>query len=118
MRGGEKDEKWDDSYGTKQKDADGSLTSGTVLEHILVQNLTAFYDVGEHNRIRLRGADWNDALDMAGRRGESAAFTFAYAGNLSRLRGLLTALLQGGTTQVELAEELLVLLFVLILFRW
>lgn len=110
MRGGEKDGKWDDSYGTQQKDADGFLTSGTVLEHILVQNLTAFYDVGEHNRIRLRGADWNDALDMAGRRGESAAFTFAYAGNLSRLRGLLTALLQGGTTQVELAEELLMLL--------
>ncbi len=110
MRGGEKDEKWDDSYGTKQKDADGSLTSGTVLEHILVQNLTAFYDVGEHNRIRLRGADWNDALDMAGEHGESAAFTFAYAGNLSRLCELLTALLQRGTAQVELAEELLMLL--------
>lgn len=110
MRGGEKDGKWDDSYGTKQKDADGSLTSGTVLEHILVQNLTAFYDVGEHNRIRLRGADWNDALDMAGEHGESAAFTFAYAGNFSRLCELLTALLQRGTTQVELAEELLMLL--------
>ena len=110
MRGGEKDEKWDDSYGTKQKDADGSLTSGTVLEHILVQNLTAFYDAGEHNRIRLRGADWNDALDMAGEHGESAAFTFAYAGNLSRLCELLTALLQRGTAQVELAEELLMLL--------
>ncbi|MDE7327668.1 MAG: cellobiose phosphorylase [Lachnospiraceae bacterium] len=110
MRGGAKDGKWDDSYGTQQKNTDGSFTSGTVLEHILVQNLTAFYDVGEHNRIRLRGADWNDALDMAGERGESAAFTFAYAGNLARLKELLAALLTQGVTQVELAEELSILL--------
>ena len=48
---------------------------GTVLEHLLIQHLTSFYDVGEHNHIRLRGADWNDGLDMAEERGESVAFT-------------------------------------------
>lgn len=110
MRGEEKDGEWEDSYGTRQKNADGSFASGTVLEHILIQNLTAFYDVGEHNRIRLRGADWNDALDMAVERGESAAFTFAYAGNLTRLRGLLEELSARGVNEVELAEELLILL--------
>ena len=53
-------------------------TAEGVLEHLLLQNLTAFYEVGEHGHIRLRGADWNDALDMAGERGESVAFTNAY----------------------------------------
>ena len=37
------------------------------LNICLIQHLTAFYDVGEHNHIRLRGADWNDGLDMAAR---------------------------------------------------
>lgn len=63
---------------------------GTVLEHILVQNLTAFYEVGEHNQLRLLNADWNDALDMAAERGESVAFSAAYAGNLKKLSELLS----------------------------
>ncbi len=53
--------------------------SGTVFEHILTQFVTAFFDVGEHGFMRLRGADWNDGLDMAKERGESVAFTAAYA---------------------------------------
>ena len=61
---------------------------GTVLEHLLVQNVTAFFDAGEHGHIRLRGADWNDGLDMAARRGESVAFTAAYAGNFETLADL------------------------------
>ena len=32
---------------------------------LLVQHLTAFFHVGEHNIIRLEGADWNDGMDMA-----------------------------------------------------
>ena len=40
----------------------------------------------------LRGADWNDALDMAPERGESVAFTCAYAGNLRELAGLIRLL--------------------------
>lgn len=110
VRGEEKDERWTEDYGTVQKDAGGAPVSGTVLEHILVQNLTAFYDVGGHNRIRLRGADWNDALDMAVERGESVAFTFAYAGNLAVLQKLLAELEKRGTHSVWLAKELMVLL--------
>ena len=65
-----------------------ALRQGTVLEHLLVQNVTAFFDAGESGSIRLRGADWNDGLDMAAHRGESVAFTAAYAGNLLALADL------------------------------
>ena len=39
--------------------------------------------------MRLRGADWNDALDMAAEHGESVAFTCAYIGNLRDLADTL-----------------------------
>lgn len=77
------------SEDTLLKDRNGNVYYGTVLEHLLIQNLTAGYEVGEHNEIRLRGADWNDALDMAPDQGESVAFTNAYAGNLKELAGIL-----------------------------
>lgn len=109
-RGEETDERWTEADGTVQRSRNGSPVTGTVLEHILIQNLTAFYDVGEHNRIRLRGADWNDALDMAQERGESVAFTYAYAGNLGTLCELLLWLEQQGIKELSLAEELLPLL--------
>lgn len=110
IRGEEKDSLWEDGDGICQRATDGTVVQGTILEHILIQNLTAFYDVGEHNRIRLRGADWNDALDMAPERGESVAFTYAYAGNLGALCELLRRLQARGTESVELPKELLVLL--------
>lgn len=87
-RGEQKDEQWNPEHGTKQCSSKGVVT-GTVLEHILLQNLTAFYDVGEHNHIRLRGADWNDAYDMAPENGESVTFTAAYAGNLEKLAAVI-----------------------------
>ena len=82
MRGTDHDEAWNTTYGNKQRTTGGQIYFGTVLEHILLQNLCAFYDVGDHNEMRLHGADWNDALDMAWDKGESVAFTCAYAGNL------------------------------------
>ena len=88
-RGTAIDAEWRETDGCWQREESGELYQGTVLEHLLVQNLTAFYEVGEHNMMRLRGADWNDALDMAGERGESVAFTSAYAGNLRELAELL-----------------------------
>lgn len=109
-RGTKKDERWNETYGTRQKDAEGNVVSGTVLEHILIQNLTACYDVGEHNRLLLRGADWNDALDMAADRGESVAFSYAYAGNLGVLAGLLEKLQEQGVQEIDLAEEAAALL--------
>ena len=74
-RGTAIDEEWNSAYGEIQKTEDNDVYYGSVLEHLLLQNLCAFYEVGDHNIIRLRGADWNDALDMAEEKGESVAFT-------------------------------------------
>ena len=104
-RGTALDEQWQEADGCWQHTADGRLYRGTVLEHLLVELLTAFYEVGEHNICRLRGADWNDALDMAPNRGESVAFTCAYAGNLTALAELLERISDAQPT-VELLEEL------------
>jgi len=110
-RGYAVDEEWSDEYGSCQKDADNAVYYGTVLEHLLLQNLCAFYEVGEHNHCRLRGADWNDALDMAQERGESVAFTNIYAGNLRELAEYLTLYeKRTGKTEVFVAEEMLRLL--------
>lgn len=110
-RGDERDTAWEESQGSIQKTADGTEYEGTILEHILLQHLSAFYDVGEHNHIRLRGADWNDAIDMAKDRGESVAFTTIYGGNLSSIAKLLRKLQEvTGVQEVELAEEMLLLL--------
>ncbi len=70
-------------------DVESLRSSGTVLEHLLLQNLTAFFDIGEHGHMKLRGADWNDALDMGKDRGESVAFTAAYCGNYRRFAAIL-----------------------------
>lgn len=92
------------------RDNAGVPHSGTVLEHMLIQAVTAFFDVGEHGHMRLRGADWNDGLDMARNRGESVAFTAAYAGNFSTLAALLQRLEAAGQKTISLLKPLTVLL--------
>lgn len=110
-RGEGRDSEWNDSQGVKLMTADGELYTGTVIEHLLLQNLSAFYDVGNHNQMRLRGADWNDALDMAAKNGESVAFTAAYAGNLAKLSELLLTLKEKkGMQTITVAEEMTALL--------
>lgn len=111
QRGGGLDAAWDVSYGLRQKEESGAVYEGSILEHLLLEHLCAFYEVGSHNHIRLRGADWNDALDMAAENGESVAFTCAYAGNLLELAQLLERLAQQPDWQeVEVLSELKVLL--------
>lgn len=80
---------------------------GTVLEHLLIQNLVGFHRVGEHGFLRLEDADWNDGLDMANRRGESVAFTHFYAANLLQLSYLVQQLNQD---QLELLSPIELLL--------
>ncbi|MDO4307419.1 MAG: cellobiose phosphorylase [Eubacteriales bacterium] len=111
MRGTDTDNAWNEAYGMQQKTADGSIYHGSILEHLLIEHLTAFYEVGEHNEMLLRGADWNDALDMASDHGESVAFTCAYAGNMKEL-ALCIALLRDklSCTEIELPEETALLL--------
>ena len=104
-RGTATDEMWSEGYGVTQKCESGDVYNGTVLEHLLIQNLCAFYDVGEHNHMRLRGADWNDALDMADERGESVAFTAAYSGNFADIAEYIRMYSEKtGETTVELAK--------------
>ena len=89
---------------------DGKLYKGTILEHILVQHLTAFFNVGKHNTIRLEDADWNDGLDMAHQKGESVAFTCFFASNLYDLTMMLKELKQRNRTQLFVLKELRLLL--------
>src|ERR1019366_3422894 len=107
----DKDIGWVSRYGHKLLDKKGHVYEGTILEHLLVQHLTQFFNVGEHNIIRLESADWNDGLDMASGRGESVAFTSFYGGNLFSIAELLEEMaILKGLEKISLAKELLILL--------
>lgn len=86
------------------------VSRGSVFEHLVVQTLTAFFNVGAHNVCRLEGADWNDGLDMAAQRGESVAFSAFYAWNLARLARFAEELADRGVRSLPVREELLLLL--------
>ncbi|UCC95634.1 MAG: cellobiose phosphorylase [Candidatus Omnitrophota bacterium] len=89
--------------------AHNTVYRGTILEHILIQNLVPFFNVGSHNIIRLENADWNDGLDMAPGKGESIPFSFMYAHNLKDLCFFLERL-RKRTETVKVLKELLLLL--------
>ncbi|MFT7538421.1 MAG: cellobiose phosphorylase, partial [Lysobacterales bacterium] len=102
-----KDDTWNSAYGNDLKDTKGNVYEGTLLEHILVQHLVQFFNVGEHNIVRLESADWNDGLDMGFDRGESVTFASYYAGNLLSIAELLERLKEiKGTKTITLLKEL------------
>ncbi|MCR5031370.1 MAG: cellobiose phosphorylase [Lachnospiraceae bacterium] len=84
--------------------ASGDVYEGTVLEHLLLQNLAAYWDTGEAGHLRLRNADWNDALDMAADKGESVAFTNFYGRNLLLLAELIEKVVPEGEEVTFFAE--------------
>jgi cellobiose phosphorylase len=87
------------------------VVKGSILEHALLQHLTAYFNAGEHGHIRLEDADWNDGLDMAHDRGESVAFTAVYAGNLKRIGETLLHLKEvQGLTSLSITKDLFLLL--------
>jgi cellobiose phosphorylase len=104
------DSAWLPEQGTVLQTAVGEPCLGTILEHLLVQHVVPFFNVGEHNNIRLEGADWNDAMDMASQRGESVAFTALYAGNMRGLSEWVLAIEKLDVSDVEIAAEMLPLL--------
>lgn len=104
------DKAWKSSDGTQLKTSEGEVYYGSVLEHMLVQHLTAFFNVGEHNIIKLEDGDWNDGLDLAPDKGESVAFTALYASNLRQLAELVLGLKSIGVDALHLASELALLL--------
>jgi len=90
-------------YGQQLKVSSGKVYRGSILEHLLVQTLVQFYNVGSHNHVRLEGADWNDGLDMAKEHGESVAFSNMYAHNLALLSAII---LRSGASKISICEEL------------
>lgn len=88
------------------KTFEGKEYEGTLLEHLFIQNLVPFYNVGKHNNIRLEDADWNDGLDMAPGNGESVAFTSFYGQNLITLADLIRELGQSGMESVQFFKEI------------
>ena len=125
FRGQSRDERWQPSQGTlqlydykveagwetgKAQIGKENVAKGTILEHILLQNITAFYDVGQHGHIKLRGADWNDGFDMAVENGESVAFTAAYGGNLAQIASLVRKYASQVSKTMEFHEEVATLL--------
>ncbi len=102
------DYNWSPAYGNKLKTKQGKVYLGSILEHLIVQNLVQFLNVGSHNHICLEGADWNDGLDMGKENGESVAFSAMYAQNLETLAELLLKI--GKSNKVRVAEEVGILL--------
>jgi len=101
-----KDIAWNDSLGNKQLDANDNIYEGTILEHILLQNLVQFFNVGAHNNMRLEGADWNDGLDMAKDLGESVAFTAFYLMNFIQIKDTLSYLQSKGIDAITIFAEM------------
>lgn len=77
---------------------------GTLLEHLLIENVVQFYNVGGHNILKLENGDWNDGLDMAFGKGESVPFYCMYAANLLTLASLLEKLKEK-RVRVKLLKE-------------
>jgi cellobiose phosphorylase len=92
-----------------QRTKRGAAYKGSILEHILIQNLVQFFNVGQHNITRLENADWNDGLDMAAQKGESVTFSFMYAHNLKSICELLESLREKRKSVVLLKELTLLL---------
>jgi len=106
-RGKAIDHSWTDAYGLRQKTREGVEYKGTILEHLLVQNLTSFYNVGIHNLTLLEAGDWDDTMDMARENGETVQFTAFYASNLKGICECLEKLMGKGHRYIEVFEEML-----------
>ncbi|MCU0666674.1 MAG: cellobiose phosphorylase [Candidatus Omnitrophica bacterium] len=106
-RGKQIDLSWNNKETNTLKTKKHKTYYGTILEHILVQNLTQFFNTGIHNHIRLENADWNDGLDMASAKGESVCFTSMYAANLKSIVNMLE---ENKIKEIVIFKELKVLL--------
>ncbi|MBN2144589.1 MAG: cellobiose phosphorylase [Candidatus Aureabacteria bacterium] len=101
---------WSKDQGCFLTDKNGDLYKDTVFLHLLVQNLTQFYNRGVNGNIRLEDADWNDGLDMAHDKGESVPFTAAYAGNIETLAAYVSLLKEKGMDSMDVPCEILQLI--------
>lgn len=100
------DEKYEEKQGNWQFDRKGNRYESTIFEHLLIQQYSAYYHVGEHNILLLEGGDWNDTYDMARERGESVGFYAFYARNMLTLAGWLHDLRSKGINEIYLLKEI------------
>ena len=108
-RGEVKDIDWKAGTIDSQKTAKGNAYKGSVIEHLLVQLLTMFYDVGDNNLLKQKRADWNDAVDQV--KGENVTFTFGLALDCNELAGLLEKVAKHkNISEIEIFEELALLI--------
>ena len=104
-RGESKVDNWKKGYIENQKTINGKKYTGTIIEHILVQLETMFYDVGDNNLLKQKRADWNDAVDQV--KGENVTFSFALAQNCNEIADLLEKTANElNITEIEVFEEL------------
>ncbi|MBY9078342.1 cellobiose phosphorylase [Paenibacillus sp. HN-1] len=105
-----RDHEWTPAQGNAQKNRAGETYTGSVFEHILLQHLVCFYNVGDFNNMKLEDADWNDQLDMATEKGETVPFTAFYGWNLISMAELLLKYKElKHVDTVKLFKELLIL---------
>ncbi|MDR1195872.1 MAG: hypothetical protein LBL00_05285 [Endomicrobium sp.] len=108
-RGEVKDLGWKAKTIENQKTSNNSIYKGTVIEHLLTQLLTMFYDVGSSNLLKQKRADWNDAVDQV--KGENVTFTFGAALDCNELADLLEkAAKRKNIAEIEVFEELATLI--------
>ncbi len=85
--------------------SNGEIYKGTILEHLILQNVVSIYNTGEKGFIRIEDADWNDGLDMARDLGETISFTHFFINNIKILIKYLNRF-----EEVELFESLGILI--------
>ncbi|NQT78608.1 MAG: cellobiose phosphorylase [Bacteroidetes bacterium] len=109
-RSKKRDDKYAESYGCWQNSESGQVYESSILEHLLIQQLSAFYHVGDHNILLLEGGDWNDTYDMARGKGESIGFYAFYGRNLRIIVDWLSELYERGIKEISLLKEISILL--------
>ena len=95
----------------KLRNKSNEIHYGTIIEHLILQNITSSLNLGKNKSILLEDGDWNDGLDMANINGESVAFTSFYASNLKILSNLLSEIkYRYGHEYLSLTKEIRILL--------
>ncbi len=104
------DGNWEDEQGHSQRTSDNEIYTASIFEHLLIQQLSAFYNVSDQNILLLEGADWNDTYDMAREKGASVCFFSFYAYNFIILTDILKKIKASGVQSIAILEEITLLL--------
>ena len=102
---------WKKEDGNNQKTKEDICYVGTILEHLILENLICSLNIGEHGNIKLEDGDWNDQLDMASDKGETIPFTAFYGKNMCDIADLLEIQMEKEERKtVSVFEEMEILL--------